>query len=65
MTIGQGISSTVAHQDAQRSQQPRLEAEGGEATIAEATMSTARKRAPAKCSVCGSTDHNARRCPCK
>jgi DDE superfamily endonuclease/Tc5 transposase DNA-binding domain/helix-turn-helix, Psq domain len=65
MTIGQGISSTVARQDAQRSQERRVEAEGGGATIAEAVIPTARKRAPGKCSVCGSTEHNARGCPCK
>lgn len=65
MTVGQGVSGIVARQNAQRSQEPRPEAEGGETTVVEATMSTARKRAPPKCSRCGSIEHNARRCPCK
>lgn len=65
MTVGQGITSATVRQDAQCSQEPRLEAEVGESTMAEATEPAAGKRAPRKCSVCGSTEHNARTCPCK
>ncbi len=65
MTIGEGMASVETHQEDRRGREPPQEAEEGEAGPAEATAPQARKRAQPKCSVCGSIEHNARRCPCK
>ena len=69
LTIGEGIThieaSQKAPQKSQRSQEARREVEGGEAGPLETTAPKTRKRARPKCSICGSIEHNARKCPCK
>jgi hypothetical protein len=71
MTIGEGVSSTASRQKAPRApkapkaQEARVEVQGGEMTTAEAVVPAVQKRAPPRCSACGSTEHNARSCPCK
>ncbi len=52
-------------QEVQELQEPSREVVGGEAGPSETTAPTTRKRAPPRCSACGSTEHNARKCPCK
>lgn len=79
MAIGEGINHLKTLQDApkkdrrsrkprqkvQDSQKPSREVEGGDAGPSEMTAPKAQKRAPSKCSMCGSVEHNARSCPCK
>jgi hypothetical protein len=69
MTIGEGIAHIDASQNAPQkgrgSQEARREVEEGEAGPSDTTAPKARKRAQPKCSVCGSIEHNARKCPCK
>jgi len=69
MTIGEGISrietSENVPQEGQGSQEARQEVREGEAGPSETTQPKARKRAQPRCSICGSDEHNARRCPCK
>ena len=69
MTIREGISriqaSKNAPQEGQRSQEARQEVREGEAGPSETAQPKVRKRAQQKYSVCGSVEHNARRCPCK
>jgi hypothetical protein len=69
MTIGEGMAHIEASQNAlqkgQGRQKARREVEEGEAGPSETTAPKARKRAQPKCSVCGSFEHNARKCPCK
>ncbi|EAQ88366.1 hypothetical protein CHGG_04985 [Chaetomium globosum CBS 148.51] len=69
MTIGEGMTHIEASQNArqkgQGSQEARREVEEGEVGPSDTTAPKARKRAQPKCSVCGSIEHNARKCPCK
>ncbi len=76
ITIGQGMGHIKAPQDTpkkdqgsrkprQKVQEPSREVGEGEAGPLEMTAPTTRKRAPPRCSACGSTKHNARTCPCK
>ena len=75
MTIGEGVA-TSEHQKARKAKAPkppkapkaqeaRVEDQGGEETAVEAVEPIVRKRAPPKCSLCNSTEHTARTCPCK
>jgi hypothetical protein len=69
MTIGDGIAHIEASQKTpqkgQGRQRARREVEEGEAGPSDITEPKAQKRAQPKCSVCGSTEHNARKCPYK
>jgi hypothetical protein len=69
MTIGEGTTHIQVPQNApqkgQGSQEARREVEEGEAGPSDMTAPKARNRAQPKCSVCGSIEHNARKCPCK
>jgi hypothetical protein len=69
MAIGEGMARNEAPQKApqkgQERQRARREVEEGEAGPSDTTAPKARKRAQPKCSVCGSIEHNARKCPCK
>jgi hypothetical protein len=73
MTIGEGISQVEARQKPpkkacqkkQDSQKPPQEVEEREKQPSEETAPQTRKRPQPKCSICGSTEHNARKCPCK
>jgi hypothetical protein len=69
MAIEEGMTRIEASQKApqkgQRRQRARREVEEGEAGPSDTTTPKAQKRAQPKCSVCGSTEHNVRKCPCK
>jgi len=69
MTIGEGIACIEARQTRGRnSQKAAKEAKTTETPVEETmkpTASVARKRAPPRCSICGSLEHNARKCPSK
>lgn len=69
MTIREGMTHIEASQKApqkgQGSQEARREVEEGEAGPSDTTAPKVQKRAQPKCSVCGSLEHSARKCPCK
>ena len=65
MTIEEGMAIIEAREEDRGGQELRQEAERGETVPVETTAQVARKRAQPKCSVCGSIEHNARKCPCK
>ena len=69
MAIGEGMARNEASQKApqkgQGSQEARREVEEREAGLSDTTAPKVQKRAQPKCSVCGSLEHSARKCPCK
>jgi len=75
MTIEEGVATSERQKapkakvpkapKAPKAQEARVEDQGGEVTAVEAAEPTVRKRAPPRCSLCNSTEHTARTCPCK
>ena len=75
MTIGEGVATSERQKapkakalkalKAPKAQEARVEDQGGEVTAVEAVEPTVQKRAPRRCSLCNSTEHTARTCPCK